>query len=92
MDLNNYYKNKYLKYKHKYLNLQNHTKHIKHIKGGIIPIPDKTKLIDCYIASSHNTYLNGHQITGKTDVDCYYNFIKYLIVAILVLGVFVQTA
>ena len=71
------YKQKYLKYKHKYLNLQNHTKHIKHIKGGIIPIPDKTKLIDCYIASSHNTYLNGHQITGKTDVNCYYNFIKY---------------
>ncbi len=67
------YKEKYLKYKNKYLNLQNY---IKNLKGGVIP-NDNTKLIDCYIASSHNTYLDGHQMTGTTDKKCYSNFIKH---------------
>jgi len=38
---------------------------------------DDTQLLDCYIASSHNTYLQGNQISGKVNVDCYINFIKY---------------
>jgi hypothetical protein len=41
-------------------------------------MPDsETKLIDCYIASSHNTYFSGNQVTGNVSVKCYTNFIKY---------------
>jgi len=65
------YKQKYLKYKHKYILLKNKINNI----GGVVPDLE-TKLIDCYIVSSHNTYLEGNQLTGGTSIDCYLNFIK----------------
>jgi phosphatidylinositol phospholipase C delta len=34
------------------------------------------RLIDYHIISSHNTYLEGNQLTGKTNIDCYINFLK----------------
>jgi len=37
---------------------------------------DNDRLIDCYIASSHNTYLVGDQLFGAADIHCYLNFIK----------------
>jgi hypothetical protein len=45
-------------------------------KFSYIPT-DETNLIDCYIASSHNTYFEGKQLTGNVDVKCYVNFLKY---------------
>jgi len=67
------YREKYLKYKNKYINLQKY--YLQLMRGGNVPTPDD-KLINCYIASSHNTYLVGNQLTGATDINCYLNFIK----------------
>ena len=66
------YRQKYLKYKQKYLDLVSFA---ENIRGGNV-VPDGTKLIDCFIASSHNTYLEGDQGFGRSNVDCYINFIK----------------
>lgn len=35
------------------------------------------RLSDYYIASSHNTYLEEDQLFGKTNIDCYINFLTY---------------
>ena len=67
------YREKYLKYKSKYLNLQKYYQNL--MSGGNIP-NDNDRLIDCYIVSSHNTYLEGDQLAGKTNINCYFNFIK----------------
>ena len=49
------------------------------IRNNIITyMPDTdTKLIDCYIASSHNTYFSGDQMLGSVDINCYINFLIY---------------
>jgi hypothetical protein len=67
------YRERYLKYKNKYLNLQKY--YVNLLKGGNVP-NDDDKLIDCFIASSHNTYLQGNQLSGATNINCYFNFIK----------------
>lgn len=35
------------------------------------------QLKDYYIASSHNTYLEGNQIFGKSNINCYKNFLIF---------------
>jgi len=67
------YREKYLKYKNKYINLQKY--YLQLMRGGNVP-NDNDRLIDCYIASSHNTYLVGDQLFGAADIHCYLNFIK----------------
>ena len=71
MDYINYY-SKYLKYKNKYLSLK------KNLVGGDDDnITDETLLLDCWIASSHNTYLSGKQLfDGSANVVCYTDFLK----------------
>lgn len=59
-----YYKKKYFKYKRK-----------NELYGGNNNDLNEELLINCYIASSHNTYLSGDQLKGNSDVSCYTNFI-----------------
>jgi len=60
------YYTKYLKYKNKYL-------HLKNLLGGN---QDDIPLCHFFIASSHNTYISGNQLTGGVDEKCYTNFIE----------------
>jgi hypothetical protein len=65
------YYSKYLKYKNKYLSLK------RNIVGGNDIINDETLLLDCWIASSHNTYLSGKQLfDGDAKVVCYTDFLE----------------
>jgi hypothetical protein len=43
------------------------------------------KLSEYFISSSHNTYLTGHQLYGKANVDGYKN-VSHLYVMFLILG------
>ena len=68
-DLINY--RKYLKYKKKYLLLK--TK----ISGGVDNTLSTEILSDYFIASSHNTYLEGDQLISKSNTICYKNFLEF---------------
>ena len=65
--MNSKYYNKYLKYKNKYNNLK-----IQNMNAS----EEDDYLTNYWIASTHNTYLSGNQLTGVADINCYTNFIR----------------